>query len=71
MKQDKLYHFVAGLVTFLIMFFLLGRDAALAVTLVVGFLKEGLWDFLLDKGKPDVLDFFATALPAIVLWFVL
>lgn len=54
MPQDKIKHFVGGA----IIGFVLGLPAAVAI----GAAKEIVYDKLMKKGTPELLDFFATAI---------
>jgi hypothetical protein len=52
--QDKLLHFIGGIV--------LGVVFGAWVAVVIGALKEVVYDYLLKKGTPEFDDFLATAL---------
>ena len=61
-KKDKKQHLLAGLALSLLAWLLFCPLAGLATAAVVGALKEIIWDWLLKKGTPELLDFVATVL---------
>jgi len=69
--KDKQKHFLAGLALSLLAGLLFCPIVGLAIAAVVGALKETMWDWLLKKGTPELLDFVATvaggALGAVIL----
>ena len=58
--RDKKKHFWAGLALAIIAGVFLCPLIGLATAAVVGALKEIIWDWLLKKGTPELLDFVAT-----------
>ena len=58
--KDKVMHFCAGLALSILAGLLLCPLIGLATAAVVGALKEIIWDWLLKKGTPELLDFVAT-----------
>jgi len=60
--KDKQKHFLAGLALSLLAGLLFCPIVGLATAAVVGALKEIIWDWLLKKGTPELLDFVATVL---------
>ena len=71
MPKDKKLHWLAGLALSLAAGLLFCPIVGLATAAVVGALKETIWDWLLKKGTPELLDFVATvaggALGAVIL----
>ena len=62
LRADKLKHFSAGLALSLLAGLLFCPIVGLATAVMVGALKEVIWDWLLKKGTPEFLDFVATVL---------
>ena len=60
MDKDKLKHLLAGLAIAIMAGLLFCPLVGLATAAVVGALKEIIWDWLLKKGTPELLDFVAT-----------
>jgi hypothetical protein len=60
MPQDKKKHLLAGLALALSAGLLFCPLVGLVTAAVVGALKEIIWDWLLKKGTPELLDFVAT-----------
>ena len=60
--KDKVMHFCAGLALSMLAGLLYTPFWGLATAAVVGALKEIIWDWLLKKGTPELLDFAATVL---------
>ena len=60
MPKDKKLHLLAGLALAIIAGLLFCPLIGLATAAVVGALKEIVWDWLLKKGTPEILDFVAT-----------
>ena len=58
--KDKWEHLLAGLALSLLAGLLFCPLIGLATAAVVGALKEIIWDWLLKKGTPELLDFVAT-----------
>ena len=58
--KDKWKHLLVGLVLSLLAGLLFCPIVGLATAAVVGTLKEIIWDRLLKKGTPELLDFVAT-----------
>ena len=58
--KDKVMHFCAGLALSMLAGLLYTPFWGLATAAVVGALKEIIWDWLLKKGTPELLDFVAT-----------
>ena len=62
MPKDKQKHLLAGLVLSILAGLFVYPLIGLATAAVVGALKEIIWDWLLKKGTPELLDFVATVL---------
>jgi hypothetical protein len=60
MQKDKQLHLLAGLALAIIAGLLFCPLVGLVTAAVVGALKEIIWDWLLKKGTPELLDFVAT-----------
>lgn len=60
MPKDKKLHLLAGLALSLLAGLLLSPLWGLVTASVIGALKELIWDWLLKKGTPELLDFVAT-----------
>ena len=58
--KDKKLHLLAGLALSILAGLLICPLIGLAAAAVVGALKEIVWDWLLKKGTPELLDFVAT-----------
>ena len=61
-KQDKLKHLLAGIGISLVFGVQFLPLIGLITAAIVGALKEIIWDWLLKKGTPELLDFVATVL---------
>ena len=59
-KQDKLKHLLAGIGISLVFGVQFLPLIGLITAAIVGALKEIIWDWLLKKGTPELLDFVAT-----------
>ena len=62
MPKDKKLHILAGLALSILAGLFIYPLIGLATAAVVGALKEIIWDWLLKKGTPELLDFVATVL---------
>jgi len=62
--NDKLLHFFWGSVLSFLFILILGVKGA-ALTFVIAFAKE-FYDFYLKKGTPEIADFIATVIPALM-----
>ena len=60
MPKDKKLHLLAGLALSILAGLFIYPLIGLATAAVVGALKEIIWDWLLKKGTPELLDFVAT-----------
>ena len=60
LRADKLKHFSAGLALSLLAGLLFCPIVGLATAAVVGALKEIIWDKVLSRETPEILDFVAT-----------
>jgi hypothetical protein len=58
--KDKQKHLLAGLALSILAGLFVYPLIGLATAAVVGALKEIIWDWLLKKGTPELLDFVAT-----------
>ena len=61
-KKDKLLHFIAGTYIFMLSAIFVNLWVALLIVVVIGALKELVYDKALKKGTPEVLDFLFTFL---------
>ena len=66
MPQDKQKHLLAGLALSILAGLLFCPTVGLAIAAVVGALKETIWDWLLKKGTPELLDFVATVAGGVI-----
>jgi hypothetical protein len=66
MPQDKQKHLLAGLALSILAGLLFCPLAGLVTAAVVGALKEIVWDWLLKKGTPELLDFVATVAGGVI-----
>jgi hypothetical protein len=66
MPQDKKKHIYAGLALSILVGLLFCPLAGLVTAAVVGALKEIVWDWLLKKGTPELLDFVATVAGGVI-----
>ena len=66
MLKDKKLHLLAGLALSILAGLLFCPRIGLAAAAVVGALKEIVWDWLLKKGTPELLDFVATVLGGVL-----
>ena len=71
MKQDKLKHLLAGMGIGLIFGVQFSPLIGLIAAVIVGALKEIIWDWLLKKGTPEFMDFLATALGGAIAYMVI
>ena len=66
MPRDKKLHLLSGLALSILAGLLFCPLIGLATTAVGGALKEIVWDWLLKKGTPDLLDFAATVAGGVI-----
>ena len=66
MPQDKKKHIYAGLALSILAGLLFYPLVGLVTAAVVGALKEIVWDWLLKKGTPELLDFVATVAGGVI-----
>ena len=66
MSSDKQKHPLAGLALSILAGLLFCPIVGLATAAVVGALKEIIWDWLLKKGTPELLDFVATVAGGVI-----
>jgi len=66
MPQDKKKHVYAGLALSILVGLLFCPLTGLVTAAVVGALKEIVWDWLLKKGTPELLDFVATVAGGVI-----
>ncbi len=66
MPRDKKLHIYAGLALSLVAGLFVSPHWGLIVAATVGALKEIIWDWLLKKGTPELLDFVATVLGGVL-----
>lgn len=59
--NDKVQHFIAGLVIALLFGWFVYPAFGFFMSVLIGGLKEMVWDILLDRGTPEMRDFVATA----------
>ena len=71
MKQDKLKHLLAGIGISLVFSVQFSPLIGLITAPIVGALKEIIWDWLLEKGTPEFMDFLATALGGAIAYMVI
>lgn len=64
-QSDKLKHLIAGLIVTLLSGYV-NPWVGFAAAIVVGGLKEAVWDYLTGKGSPEWKDFFATCLGGLI-----
>ena len=65
-QVDKQKHLLAGLALAIIAGLLFCPRIGLAAAAVIGALKEIVWDWLLKKGTPELLDFVATVAGGVI-----
>jgi uncharacterized protein (DUF697 family) len=65
-KQDKLKHLLVGIGISLVFGVQFSPLIGLIAAAIVGALKEIIWDWLLKKGTPELLDFVATVLGGVL-----
>jgi hypothetical protein len=70
--NHKQQHFVAGLLIALLFGWLVYPAFGFFIAVLIGGLKEMVWDILLDRGTPEMRDFVATSqgglVGCILLW---
>jgi hypothetical protein len=64
--KDKVMHFCAGLALSILAGLFAYPMFGLLIAAAVGALKEIVWDWLLKKGTPELLDFVATVLGGVL-----
>jgi len=69
-KRDKLKHLLAGIGISLVFGVQFTPFIGLIIAVIVGALKEIVWDWLLKKGTPEFMDFLATALGGAIAYMV-
>ena len=62
-KHDKLLHFFYGSIISFVSVLIFGVYG-LWITVVIAAAKEIIWDYLMQKGSPELLDFIFTIIPA-------
>lgn len=70
-KKDKLLHLIGGVYLYLFLALLINSSIACGIVIIVGVMKELIWDRLLRKGTPEVMDTFMTSLGAITTHFLI
>lgn len=70
-QRDKTKHLLAGLALSLLAGLLFCPIVGLATAAVVGALKEIIWDWLLKKGAPEWLNFWATVAGGVIGYLLL
>jgi hypothetical protein len=60
LQKDKLKHAIAGVALSILAGLFAYPMFGLLIAAAVGALKEIIWDWLLKKGTPELLDFVAT-----------
>ena len=70
-SKDKQKHLLAGLALSILAGLLFCPLIGLATAAVIGAFKEIVWDWLLKKGTPELLDFLATCLGGGIGWALL
>lgn len=55
-EKDKLLHLLAGVYLFLLSRLIFPQAVSIAIVIVVAVLKELLYDKMMGKGSPEVLD---------------
>ena len=66
MQKDKQLHLLTGLALSILVGLLFCPLTGLVTAAVVGALKEIVWDWLLKKGTPELLDFVATVAGGVI-----
>jgi len=69
-KQDKLKHLLAGISISLVFGVQFTPFIGLIIAVILGALKEIIWDRLLKRGTPEFLDFLVTALGGAIAYMV-
>ena len=69
-KQDKLKHLLTGIGIGLVFGVHFTPFIGLIIAVIVGALKEIIWDGLLKRGTSEFLDFLATALGGAIAYMV-
>ena len=64
--KDKKLHLLAGLALSILAGLFVYPMFGLLIAAAVGALKEIIWDWLLKKGTPELLDFVATVLGGVL-----
>jgi ABC-type microcin C transport system permease subunit YejE len=70
MQRDKLKHLLAGIGISLVFGVQFTPFIGLIIAVIVGALKEIIWDWLLKRGTPEFLDFLATVLGGAIAYMV-
>ena len=71
MPRDKKLHLLAGLALSILAGLLFCPRIGLAAAAAIGALKEIVWDWLLKKGTPELLDFVATVAGGVIGYILL
>lgn len=66
MPKDKKSHLLAGLALSILAGLLFTPLWGLVIASAIGALKEIIWDWLLKKGTPELLDFIATVAGGVI-----
>lgn len=53
---DKALHFIVGVLLACVLVYFLSPVYVILVSLIVGVLKEIIWDIMLNKGSPEIID---------------
>ena len=69
LPRDKANHFVYGFMIFILSSLVFTNLISLGIVMAVAALKE-IYDKVSKRGNPEILDFVATVLPALILTLI-
>ena len=70
-QKDKLLHFAAGVMIYLLLCLFIPNHWALLSVYVIALGKELFYDLYLKKGTPELLDYMVTVLPPTLMLIIL
>lgn len=68
--MDKVYHLIAGVLIYILGCILTNVHIGIILCIVIGVGKEVVYDKLLGRGEPEVMDAVITIIPVIILYYI-
>lgn len=67
LRHDLLKHFFLGFFIFILCQLVFSDGISFAITIIIGSIKELIYDYYLEKCNPELLDLIYTVTPALIL----